>query len=170
MIYIIVPPEVMHPPRLHDSTYWRLHGTAYWRLHDSTYWRLHGTAYWRLHGTAYWRLHDSTYLRHHGTANLRHHFRVKMRLTGISFSHRFLVCLGFLDFPIYSSLIGQPPAGSNRRMLHGGRWLARFGCQKNIPGKFRGNTPSLKATGGRIRQFCQYSSKYSLFFSRQFYI
>jgi len=67
----------------------------------------------------------------------------KIRLTGISFSHRFLVSLGFLDFPVYLSLIGQ-----RRRKAAGGRkmadadWLDSAVCtQKNISGKFRIRTP-----------------------------
>ena len=43
----------------------------------------------------------------------------KIRLTGISFSHRFLVSLGFLDFPVYSMLIGQ-----RRREAAGGGGMA----------------------------------------------
>ena len=43
----------------------------------------------------------------------------KIRLTGISFSHRFLVSLGFLDFPVYSMLIGQ-----RRRKAAGGGGMA----------------------------------------------
>ena len=45
-------------------------------------------------------------------------------LTGISFSHRFLVCLILLIFPLYSLLIGVEPADAKWRMLIG--WFARF--------------------------------------------
>ena len=136
MIFIVVPSETMStktPCLLHIETPWRYQIETPYPLQLETPCRYQLETPW---------LHL-----------IETPWEGKIRLTGISFSHRFLVCLGFLDFPVYSALIGQ-----RRRKAAGGRkmadadWLDSAVCtQKNIPGKFRRTPlpPSLKAAGGR---------------------